>query len=133
MSVRNTRTVFTLAGLTMALAGGVFWLVGDENEVSGRNGMILHSEASWGEVLGFESDEEAEFAAAKEKLETGETQQTVGILLGVVGAGTVLTGQFQKRKRSHIDDLLDRARLVQDRTVPTDIVDRNQPGYGDIP
>jgi hypothetical protein len=88
---RKKRLVVTLVGIALMLAGGVLWLVGDDNEVSGRNGMMLHSSAAWGEVLGFESDEKDEFAAAEEKLETGEAQQTAGIILAVIGAGAFVS------------------------------------------
>lgn len=32
-----------------------------------------------------------------------------------------------------IDELLSRALLIKDRSMPVDIVDRDRPGYGDVP
>ncbi|PPS89423.1 hypothetical protein [Streptomyces sp. MH60] len=37
------------------------------------------------------------------------------------------------RERSRIEDLLDRSLLIRDRVIPTDIVDRDRPGYGEVP
>jgi hypothetical protein len=86
---RRARTIVTLTGMALTLLGGILWLVGDTNEVTGSNGMELHSSAAWGEVIGFQSDEEAEFDAAREQMETGETQMTVGVVLMVVGLAAV--------------------------------------------
>jgi hypothetical protein len=86
---RRARLVVTLTGAALALLGGILWLVGDTNEVAGSNGMELHSSAAWGEVLGFRSDEEAQFDAAREQAETGETQTTVGVVLMVAGLAAV--------------------------------------------
>lgn len=36
-------------------------------------------------------------------------------------------------ERSHVEALLDRALLIRDRVIPQDIVDRDRPGYGEVP
>jgi hypothetical protein len=35
--------------------------------------------------------------------------------------------------RPSVDELLGRAALLRDRVIPTDIVDRGKPGYGEVP
>lgn len=96
----NNRRPVVIAGITLIVAGIALWLIGDDNEVSGRNGMEIHSSSAWGEVLGFESDEDGEYAAARDKAETGETQQVFGILLGIAGLGTLLTGVAMRPART---------------------------------
>lgn len=87
MKTRGPRLFLTLAGLALAAVGGIVWLVGDDKEVTGANGMELHSSAVWGEVLGYASTEADDYAEAKDLKETGENLQTAGIIFAVLGAG----------------------------------------------
>ncbi|NYV76580.1 hypothetical protein [Streptomyces sp. UH6] len=85
----RARLVVTLAGAALALLGGVLWLIGDENKVTGANRVQLNGSAAWGEVLGFESDQAAAYEAAREQVDTGETQMGAGVVLVVVGLAAV--------------------------------------------
>ncbi|MFG3369644.1 hypothetical protein ACGF0K_32385 [Streptomyces sp. NPDC048156] len=82
---RRTRLILALAGLAVAVLGGILWLIGDDNHVQGSNSMVVHSAAAWGDVLGYSTDEDAEMAAAQDQYDTGETQMTVGIVLAIAG------------------------------------------------
>ncbi len=93
-SIRRPRLIVTLAGLALAIIGGIVWLVGDSNQVDGEFGMERYSSSSWGDVLGFDSDQDAQFAAAVEQKDTGDSQVIVGTCLMIVGAGLVATRWF---------------------------------------
>lgn len=86
---RRARLTITLAGLAVAILGGILWLVGDENEVTGSNRMDLNSSAVWGDILGYESTQADEYDAAKEQRDTGETQMSWAIVLAVLGLAVV--------------------------------------------
>ncbi|MEU9578803.1 hypothetical protein [Streptomyces chilikensis] len=86
---RRARLVATLAGIALTILGGVLWLIGDDNESIGSQGMVNFSSATWGDVLGYDSGEDAEFEAARDQQETGETQMTMGIILMVAGLAVV--------------------------------------------
>ena len=92
--VRRPRLLVTLAGLALAIIGGIVWLVGDSNQVDGEFGMERYSSSSWGDVLGFDSDQDAQFAAAVEQKDTGDSQVIVGTCLMIVGAGLVVSRWF---------------------------------------
>jgi hypothetical protein len=93
-SNRRTRLIVTLTGLAIAIIGAIVWLVGDENQVSGANRMDMYSSSSWGDVLGFDSDQDAQFAAAVEQKDTGDSQVIVGTCLMIVGVGVFLSRWF---------------------------------------
>lgn len=87
---RRARLVVTLAGLAVSILGGVLWLVGDSNEVTGANGMDMSSSAAWnGVVDGFESDQTSAYEEARDQKEAGESQMTWGVTLGVLGLALV--------------------------------------------
>ncbi|MFF5338450.1 hypothetical protein [Streptomyces sp. NPDC013181] len=86
---RRARLVVTLVGLAVVILGGILWLVGDENEVTGSSRMDLNSSATWGEVLGYASDRADEYDAAKELRDTGETQMSWGVVLAVLGVAAI--------------------------------------------
>ncbi|MFF8299617.1 hypothetical protein ACF07M_30215 [Streptomyces globisporus] len=87
---RRARLVVTLAGLAVGILGGVLWLVGDSNEVTGANGMDMSSSAAWnGVVDGFESDQTSAYEEARDQKEAGESQMTWGVVLGVLGLALV--------------------------------------------
>ncbi|MFF3359529.1 hypothetical protein ACFYWN_44810 [Streptomyces sp. NPDC002917] len=86
---RRARLVATLAGLAVAILGGVLWLVGDNNEVTGSNRMDINSSAAWNDVVGYRSDQTDEFESGRDLRDTGESQMTWGIVLAVVGLAAV--------------------------------------------
>lgn len=86
MPTSQRRLLFTLGGLALIIAGGTFWLVGDENSVTGDNRMDIHSSAVWGEVLNYESTEKKDYDDAKILKEKGENQKNTGASLFAVGA-----------------------------------------------
>lgn len=91
MTIRQRRLLFTVCGLVLAACGGIFWLVGDENSVTGDNRMDIHSSAAWGKVLGYQSTDEKDYDDAKILKEKGESQKTIGITLAVVGLAVFST------------------------------------------
>ncbi|MFJ7131016.1 hypothetical protein [Streptomyces sp. NPDC098101] len=88
---RRTRLLTTLAGLAVTLLGGILWLIGDDNKATGTNRADMNSASTWGDVLGFDSDQDAAHAAAREQVDTGQTQMTAGTVLAVVGLALVGT------------------------------------------
>ncbi|MFF0836709.1 MULTISPECIES: hypothetical protein [unclassified Streptomyces] len=92
ISARNpgrARLTVTLAGIAVAILGGILWLVGDNNQVTGTNGMDINSSAAWNDVVGYVSDETDAYEAARDLRDTGETQMTWGIVLAVAGLAGV--------------------------------------------
>ncbi|MGW1092469.1 hypothetical protein ACWD4L_41125 [Streptomyces sp. NPDC002596] len=86
---RRARLVVTLAGFAVALLGGILWLVGDNNQVTGSNRMDINSSAAWNDVVGYRSDQTDAFEAGRDLRDTGETQMTWGIILALLGLATV--------------------------------------------
>ncbi|WUD72114.1 hypothetical protein OG937_10650 [Streptomyces sp. NBC_00510] len=82
---RRNRRILTLAGLALAVLGGIIWLIGDDNNVDAEFRLEQNSSAVWGRVLDFESTQEDEYAAAEEDKSSAETQMTFGIVLGALG------------------------------------------------
>ncbi|MGW4725464.1 hypothetical protein [Streptomyces sp. NPDC004291] len=68
---RRARLIATLVGLALTLLGGILWLVGDDNKVTGTNRADMNSASAWGDVLGFDSDQDAAYTAAQEQVDTG--------------------------------------------------------------
>ncbi|MEU8829306.1 hypothetical protein [Streptomyces sp900116325] len=92
ISVRNprrARLIATLAGLAVAVLGGVLWLVGDNNEVTGSNRMDINSSAAWNDVVGYRSDQTSKYESGRDLRDTGESQMTWGIILAVMGLAAV--------------------------------------------
>lgn len=86
---RQARLITTLAGLALAILGGILWLIGDDNHATGTNRADINSASAWGDVLGFDSDQDAAYAAAQDQIDTGDTQMTIGVVLAVAGAAVV--------------------------------------------
>lgn len=86
---RRARLTVTLAGLAIAILGGILWLVGDNNEVTGSNRMDINSSAAWNDVVGYRSDQTDEYESGQGLRDTGESQMTWGIILAVLGLATV--------------------------------------------
>jgi hypothetical protein len=83
---RRTRLIVTLAGIAVGILGGVLWLMGDTNEVTGTNGMDMNSSAAWNGITdGFESDQTSAYEEARDQKEAGESQMTWGITFGILG------------------------------------------------
>ncbi|QDN94975.1 hypothetical protein FNV58_01185 (plasmid) [Streptomyces sp. RLB1-9] len=101
MTLSQRRLFCTLGGLALIIVGGIFWLVGDENSVTGDNRMDLHSAAVWGEVLNYESTEKKDYDDAKILKEKGENEKTTGLALVAFGA-VVFVLRFTARPTSKV-------------------------------
>ncbi|MEU9370493.1 hypothetical protein [Streptomyces avermitilis] len=86
---RRARLTVTLAGIAVAVLGGILWLVGDDNNVDAEFRLEQNSSAVWGRVLDYESTQEDAYAAAEDDKSSAETQMTFGIILAVMGLAVV--------------------------------------------
>lgn len=86
---RRARLVVTLAGLALTVLGIVLWGTGDMDKVSAESEMQNNSASSWGDVFGYETDQDAEYAQAVSDRDSAETQMTFGIVVVVLGLALV--------------------------------------------
>jgi hypothetical protein len=86
---RRARLALTLTGLTLTVTGIVLWGTGDTDKMTAETRMDLSS-APWGEVLGYQSTDQAEYDKAVQDRDNANDQANLGI--GVACLGVALVG-----------------------------------------
>lgn len=86
---RRARLIVTLAGIALILIGIPVWGTGDIDRGVAEVGIEHNSSSAWGDILGFDSTQDADYAAAMDDKESAESQMTFGIILIVLGAALV--------------------------------------------
>jgi hypothetical protein len=86
---RRARLAVTLAGLVVAVVGIILWGTGETAKGVAETRMDMNSASSWGDTLGFDSDQDADYAAAVSDRDGADTQMTFGIIVILLGVALV--------------------------------------------
>ncbi|MET7370858.1 hypothetical protein ABZS61_34395 [Streptomyces sp. NPDC005566] len=82
---RRARLIVTLTGLAIAILGIILWGTGDIDRGVAEVSISNASSSTWGDITGFDSDQDGDMAIAQSDLDSAKTQMAFGIGLLILG------------------------------------------------
>ncbi|MFL5993508.1 MAG: hypothetical protein ACJ736_04185 [Streptomyces sp.] len=86
---RRARLAITPAGLAVAVVGVIVWGTGETAKGVAETRMGMNSASSWGDTLGFDSDQGADYGAAVSDRDSASAQMTFGIVVILLGVALI--------------------------------------------